>query len=126
MSTHQQVVERYWRAAADGDFDAVGELFTDDVVVEWPQSGERVRGKEACLNIFRSYPGGSPRFHELRRTMSGDELFIAEATVDYPDGKSYVQVGVFEFQGDKIAHEIDYFAEMIPAPEWRRQWVEVA
>ncbi len=120
----RDVLERYWQALSDGDFEAVGSLFSDDVVVEWPQSGERVRGKEACLSIYRSYPGGSPRFGQLSRILGRDDLWVAEAFVDYPDGKRYVVVAVVELADGKIAHEIDYFAEQLPAPEWRMQWVE--
>jgi ketosteroid isomerase-like protein len=118
------IVERYWRAMTDGDLRTVGELFTDDVLVEWPQSGERFQGKEKCLNLFANYPGGSPKLVELRRISGHGDVVVGEMVLDYPDGKRYDTVGIFEFRDGKIAHETDYFAEPFPVPEWRMQWLD--
>jgi len=123
-SDMRQTIERYWNAVNARDFDAVGEIFADDVFVEWPQSGERVRGKEACINVFANYPGGSPKLLGIRRVTGQGDLWVAETDVEYPDGKRYWTVGIFEFRDGKIVHEVDYFAEPFPAPEWRMQWVD--
>jgi len=120
----RQTIERYWNAVNARNFDAVREIFAEDVFVEWPQSGERVRGKEACINVFANYPGGSPKLLGIRRVMGQGDLWVAETDFEYPDGKRYLTVGIFEFRGGKIAHEVDYFAEPFPAPEWRMQWVD--
>ncbi len=123
-SSAREAIERYWQAANSLDFDVVRELFTDDVLIEWPQSGERVRGKEACINVFSSYPGGSPKLLGVRRVMGRDNFWLAEAELEYPGPQTYITVSVFEFTDGKISHEIDWFAEPFPAPEWRMQWVE--
>ncbi|MEX2546193.1 MAG: nuclear transport factor 2 family protein [Chloroflexota bacterium] len=123
-SSARAAIERYWQAANTQDFDAVRDLFTDDVLVEWPQSGERVRGKEACINVFSSYPGGSPKLLGVRRVMGRDNMWVAEAELEYPGPQIYITVSVFEFTDGKISHEIDWFAEPFPAPEWRMQWVD--
>ena len=118
------MVDRYWRAAGSRDFESVGDLFADDVLIEWPQSGERVRGKDNCIRVFTSYPGGSPKLIALRRVKGKDDLWMTETELEYPDGQRYITASMFEFQDGKIAHEIDYFALEMPAPEWRIQWVE--
>ena len=123
-TTAHQVIARYWAAANSRDFDAVREIFADDVLVEWPQSGERVRGKEACINVFSSYPGGSPKLIGVRRVMGRDDMWIAEAELEYPGPQTYFSVSVFEFRDGLISHEIDWFAEPFPAPEWRIPFVE--
>ena len=123
-SDHRQTLERYRRALGDGDLDAVGEIFAEDVVVEWPQSGERFRGKESCRNVFANYPGGSPKVLSIRRILGEGNLWITEAEMEYPDAKRYQTVGITEFRDGKIVHEVDYFAEPFPAPEWRMQWVD--
>ncbi len=123
-ATARDAVERYWRAADTQDFEVVRDLFTDDVLIEWLQSGERVRGKEACIKVFSSYPGGSPKFVGLRRVMGRDDLWLTEAELEYPGPQTFLTVSVFEFRDGRIAHEIDWFAEPFPAPEWRMQWVE--
>lgn len=123
-TTARDAIERYWQAADKQDFEAMGALFADDVLVEWPQSGERVHGKEACIKVFSSYPGGSPKFRGLRRVMGSGNFWLTEAELEYPGPQNYLTVSVFEFRDGKIAHEIDWFAEPFPAPEWRMQWVE--
>jgi hypothetical protein len=121
----REAIERYWQTADSQDFAAMGELFADDVLVEWPQSGERIHGKDACIKVFSSYPGGSPKFRGLRRVMGRDNLWLTEAELEYPGPQTYLTVSVFEFSEDgKIKHEIDWFAEPFPAPEWRMEWVQ--
>lgn len=121
---HKATLERYWRAIEARDFGAVRDIFADDVQVEWPQSGEHFKGKEACINVFANYPGGSPKVLGTRRMVGQGDHWTAEGEMEYPDGKRYQVVGIFEFRGGKIAHETDYFAEPFPAPEWRMQLVD--
>jgi ketosteroid isomerase-like protein len=117
-------IERYWQALSKGDMDTVRDIFADDVEVEWPQSGERFKGKETCLRIFSEYPGGSPKAMTVPRITGTGDMLVGEAELEYPDGKRYLSVGIFRFRDGKIARETDYFAERFPAPEWRMQWVD--
>lgn len=122
--TTAELVDRYLTALRGQDTKTVSELFAEDVEIEWPQSGEHFRGKERCLSIFGSYPGGSPKLVGVRRIRAADDLAVAEASMDYPDGKRYETVVIVEVRDGKIVHETDYFAEPFPAPEWRMQWVD--
>lgn len=117
------LIERYWRAAHAQDVDDLRQIFADDVAVDWPQSGEHFQGKEACINIFANYPGGSPRFLGLSRVLGEGSTWVAEADVMYPDQKKYMVVSIFQLADGRIAHETTYFAEPFPAPEWRKQWL---
>lgn len=121
---NRATIERYWKALGARDVDTVREMFADDVVGEWPQSGERFRGKEACMNVFANYPGGTPKLIGIRRVSGQGDYWVGEAELEYSDGKRYHTVGIFEFRDGKIVHEVDYFAEPFPAPEWRMQWVD--
>ena len=87
------------------------------------RSGERVRGKQACLNIARNYPGGTPQIRLGRISGAGDH-WVVEGTSRYPDGTDYHMVAVLELRDGLIARETDYFGPAYPAPEWRSQWVE--
>jgi hypothetical protein len=116
-----KLIDRYLRSASAQDFDDLHEVFTDDVAIEWPQSGEHFQGKEACVNIFVNYPGGSPRILGLNRLTGEGSVWVGEADIVYPDGRKWVVVGVYELRDGKIAHEVDYFAEPFPVPEWRKQ-----
>ena len=63
---NRATLDRTIDAMFRGDFDTATEALAEDGVVEWPQSGERITGREACLNVYRNYPGGPPSY-ELRR-----------------------------------------------------------
>jgi len=118
-----ELIEEHYERLLAGDEAAYSAIVHEDFVQEWPQSGERVRGKEACLNIARNYPGGPPQLTLGRVTGEGDH-WVVEATSRYPDGTDYHVVAVLELRDGKIARETDYFGPVYPAPDWRRQWVE--
>src|SRR3989337_2213022 len=108
-SDHRQTLERYWQGGSRRDFDAVREIFADDVIVEWPQSGERFVGKESCINVFANYPGGSPKVISIRRILGEGDLWITEAEMEDPHAKRYQTVGITDFRDGRIVHEVDYF-----------------
>lgn len=124
MSTdsNRRLIEEHVGALTRGDVDAVVRIIDDDFVQEWPQSGERLRGKQACTIVYRNYPGGPPT-GMLRRLVGSGDLWIAEVTMDYA-GKPVHGVFIFELRDGRLVRETDYFADPFAAPEWRVQWVE--
>jgi SnoaL-like protein len=104
-----------------GDWEAVGAAMADDAVVDYPQSGEQFVGRQACLNVYRNYPGGSPRY-ELQRITGGPDVFTIEARGDY-SGELVYLASIVEFRDGKISRQTDYFASAFAAPAWRSQWV---
>ena len=120
--TATDLITRYMSAASAQDMDDLHQIFADDVAIEWPQSGEHFKGKEACINIFMNYPGGSPRVDGIDRVTGEDTVWVAESKMTYPDQKTYMLVSIFELRSGKIVHEIDYFAEPFPVPEGRIQY----
>jgi hypothetical protein len=115
-------LERTIGAMFSGDWDTVGQAIADDAIVDWPQSGERLVGRQACLTVYRNYPGGSPRY-ELQRITGGPDVFTVEARGDY-GGETVYLTSIVEFRDDKIAKQTDYFASAFEAPAWRSQWVQ--
>ena len=120
--SNRRLIESHFDALERGDFDALANSITDDFIQDWPQSGERVRGKEACLNVFRNYPGGGPTAR-LRRVSGEGDLLVVEVDMDY-SGKPTHMVAIIELRDGKISRETDYWADPFPAPAWRSQWVE--
>ena len=116
-----QMVQQLWQLLEKQDWDAAGSLLHDDFVQEWPQSRERIRGRDNCMAINRNYPG-FPSQTPGRVIGSGD-LVTSEVVLDY-GGHIYHGVSIFEFRDGKIAKETDYFAQPFEAPQWRAQWVE--
>jgi ketosteroid isomerase-like protein len=107
-----------------GDWDMVGAVMADDAVVVYPQSGEQFVGRQACLNVYRNYPGGSPQY-ELERITGGPDVFTIEARGDYSGERVYL-TSIVEFRDGKISKQTDYFASAFEAPTWRSQWVQPA
>jgi ketosteroid isomerase-like protein len=104
------------------DLQALDEVFTEDVVMEWPQSGERIRGGSNRREIYRRFPS-LPAVTPRHTTGSGD-VWVLEATLDYGDGEPYQAVFIFSMRDGKIAKEVAYWSKPFPAPEWRAPWIE--
>jgi ketosteroid isomerase-like protein len=92
-----------------------------DFVMEMPQSGERIIGRENMRSMQEMYPG--PPSIELRRLVGSGDVWVVEARSDY-DGRIYRAVMIVEFRDGKIVRETRYYADPFEAPEWRAQLVE--
>ena len=97
------------------------ELRDADYVMEMPQSGERIRGRESMRSMQENYPG--PPSIELRRIVGSGDVWAVEMRSDY-DGRIYHVVMIVEFRDGKIVRETRYYADPFDAPEWRAEWVE--
>ena len=105
----------------------IPEMASEDMIQEWPQSGERIRGRDNIIAVNEHYEGatGSAPKMTLRRIVRPGQAWVAEGTIDYGDGTPVSLVAILETDADgKITRETDYFANPFEAPEWRRQWVE--
>jgi ketosteroid isomerase-like protein len=110
-------------AAINGrDHEVLDKVFTEDVVMEWPQSGERINGGQNRREIYSRFPS-LPKVTPRRITGSGN-VWVLEANLDYGEGDPYQCVFVFEMRGGLIAKEVAYWTKPFPAPAWRAPWVE--
>jgi ketosteroid isomerase-like protein len=105
---NRDTIKRYFQAVEQRDLDAMANLMHDDYTEEYPQSGEKIRGKHNARSILENYPGGLPNMIDHSYVVSGD-LGVMKMTLEY---------------GDKIKRARAYFGEPFEAPEWRAQWVE--
>ena len=81
----KQIIERFWETMQTNDFRAVGELLHDEYILEWPQSGEHIRGRENFVAINENYPAhGRWEFTVHRIVAEGDEVV---SDVEVTDGK---------------------------------------
>jgi len=111
---------RHWAASEAGDDDVEDEIYHDDAVLEYPQSGERIRGKHA----IRKTRGLLRNKHfSIRRVIGHGDLWITEYVISY-DGKPFHTVSIMEFRDTKVSRETQYFAEPFEPRPWRAQWVE--
>ncbi len=121
---NQAVVERLIACINDRRVEVMDELFLEDAVMDWPQSGEMVVGGDNRRGIYGAFPQ-LPTITPRRLLAAGD-LVVAEASLDYGGGPAYATVFIFEFRDGKIARETAYWSEPFEAPEWRSAWVQLA
>ena len=114
-------LDRHWAASDASDFQTEHDIYLEDAVLEYPQSGERIRGRRN-IQITRSKQPNKKRF-TVRRIIGRDDLWITEFILTYDTKPSYT-VSIMEFKGDKVARETQYFADPFEASRWRAQWVE--
>jgi hypothetical protein len=94
-------------------------------IMEMPQSGEAIRGRENLRRFQEAYPGGAPSLR-LRRVLVRDGLWVVEALYERGGGKVFDMVIILELKDGRIWRDRRYYAEPFEAPEWRAQWVERA
>ena len=114
-------LDQHWAASDANDFETEHRIYHEDAVLDYPQSGERTRGRSNIQSQRASQPN-KKRF-TVRRIIRGGGLWVTEFILTY-DAKPSYTVSVMEFRGDKVAWETQYFADPFPAPAWRAQWVE--
>lgn len=114
-------LDQHWAASDASDFETEHLIYHDDAVLEYPQSGERTRGR-ANIQAQRASQPNKKRF-TIQRIIGSGDLWITEYILTY-DGKPSYTVSIMEFQGDKVARETQYFADPFEAPPSRAQWVE--
>ena len=103
-----------------GDQDIAHEMYHDDAVLEFPQSGERFDG----LANFREWRSAYPAHVEFEVTnlRGGGDVWVAECAIRYGDTPWQPGLSILEFRGDKVARETIYVTEPWEAPEWRARW----
>jgi ketosteroid isomerase-like protein len=114
-------LDRHWAASDANDFETEHRIYHEDAVLEYPQSGERTRGRRNIQNQ-RAIQPSNKRF-TIRRIIGSGDLWVTEFVLTY-DGKPSYTVSVMEFRDDKVARETQYFADPFVAPAWRAQLVE--
>lgn len=112
----------HWQASAAGDINAEHDIYDDDVICDYPQSGERIFGR-INLQALRGHHPGKPSGFRIRRILGKGDTWVTEYTINYQEQQAYT-VSIMEFREDKVIHETQYFADPFEAPAWRSQWVE--
>ena len=117
-----EALTKHWHASAAGDANAEHDIYDDDAIGDYPQSGERILGRSNLQALRSHHPGKPPGFNVKRIPGSGD-LWITEYTITY-EGRPAFTVSIVEFHNGKVVHETQYFGDPFEAPAWRRQWVQ--
>jgi hypothetical protein len=114
-------LDRHWAASDASDFEAEHEIYHDDAVLEYPQSGERIRGRRH-IQASRAAQPNTKRF-TVRRVLGAANLWVTEFVLTYDGVPSYT-VSIMEFKDRKVARETQYFGDPFKPGPSRAQWVE--
>jgi hypothetical protein len=144
--TPREVIDAYVDAMNRGDWNLLRELLADDYVEDYPQSGERIRGRENAVLVRNAFPrddmstrpeqivgarmtvGGedrwalAPNFTAIKVESSGD-IVTSLVRAIYPDGPWYV-VFIGDVEAGRIHHATVVFGKVFDPPPWRAAWVE--
>lgn len=120
---HKKLVESFWETMATNDFYAASQLLHADYVLEWPQSGERIRGRDnfAAMNTF--YPAEGKWTFKINHITAEEELVVSDVSVS--DGTRQDRAITFSTIRDgKIWKQVEFWPDPFNALAWRAQWVE--
>ena len=119
---NRDILEHYHQVFFEHqDIDSIADVVHDDYLEEFPQSGERIRGKENVRKVYESYPA-LPSLIDYSYEVSGD-LAVIEMTLEYYGNRMNV-CEIVDFEDGKMKRLRGYFTEPFEAPEWRAHRVE--
>jgi len=113
----------YLTYSLQGKEDTASEIYTQDALVEFPQSGERFRGKEQFIPWRSEYPATSIEF-EVRAIRGAEDTWSVEGRARYGDGDFMAFVDILHFRGDLVDRETIYVADAFPPDESRAKFAE--
>ena len=117
-----EALNAHWHASAAGDLDSEHDIYADDAICDYPQSGERIIGR-SNLQALRGHHPDKPSGFDVRRIQGEGSLWVTEYAITY-NGRVAYTVSIMEFCNGKVIHETQYFSDPFDAPGWRSQWVE--
>ena len=119
-----QIVERFWRTMQTNDFKAAAELLHDDYVLEWPQSGERIRGRANFAAFNENYPAHGRWMFTIHRLVAEGNEVVSNVAVT--DGVVSARAITFStIRDEKIVHQVEFWPDPFDPPAWRVEWVEI-
>ena len=119
----KQIVEGFWAAMQRNDFKDAGKSLHDDYILEWPQSGERIRGRANFVVINESYPAHGRWEFTIHRILAEGNEVVSDVSVT--DGVVQARVITFSTIKDgKIFHQTEFWPDPFEPADWRVQWVE--
>lgn len=144
MVDHDELFARSLRLQNEGQWDRLGEVLTDDVIHEYPQSGETFHGISNVRAVLVNYPDLEPGSVDEASArvdatvqhwglMSGFTPVLVQGSgatgtavhrLTYPDGSTWWAVILYELRDGKYCRQTVYFAPEFEAPDWRAPYRE--
>ena len=114
-------LQQHWEASERGDIEAEHAIYAADAILDYPQSGERFRGRSR----IQAQRGGHPaeRHFTVRRITASSDLWVSECVITY-DGAPTYSVSIMEITDGLVTHETQYFADPFAAAPGRAALAE--
>ena len=93
-------LDQHWAASDANDFETEHLIYHEDAVLDYPQSGERTRGRRNIQGQRASQP--SKKRFTVQRIIGSGDLWVTEFILTY-DAKPSYTVSIMEFTGEKVA-----------------------
>jgi SnoaL-like domain len=118
-----EVVERFWELMRTNNFHSVGQVLSDDFVLDWPQSNERIRGRENFARMNEEYPAHGRWQFTINKIVANESEAVTDVSVT--DGvQNGRAITFFTIKGDQIARMLEFWPDPFPAAENRKHLVE--
>ena len=117
----RRALDAHWVASDADDFQAEHKIYHEDAVLEYPQSGERIRGRRN-IQASRAAQPNKKRF-KVQRILGAAGLWVTELVLAY-DGKPSYVVSIMELRDGKVDRETQYFSAAFEPGPSRARWVE--
>jgi hypothetical protein len=114
-------LDRHWAASDANDFETEHQIYHEEAVLEYPQSGERIRGRHN-IQASRAAQPNKKRFM-VSRILGAANLWVTEFVLSYDGVPSYA-VSIMEFEDAKVIRETQYFSDAFQPGASRAEWVE--
>jgi hypothetical protein len=114
-------IEEHWRASESGETEAEHAVYATDATLDYPQSGERFRGRATIAAQRGGHPAS--RHFTVRRISGSGSLWVSEVVITY-DGAPTHSVSIMEFADEQVVHETQYFEDPFQAPASRAALAE--
>jgi SnoaL-like domain len=117
-------VRELWELFEARAWETAGRRLADDFVCEWPNTGERFRGRDNFLAMNQAHP--APNWHIVIRRLVASGTQAAAEVIVTTDEAVDVCLGFYQVRGGQISYGVEYWTEIAdqPTPSWRAEWTE--
>jgi ketosteroid isomerase-like protein len=120
---NKQLLEKFWGTMETNDFFAAAQLLHDDFVLEWPQSSERILGRDNFAAINTNYPAEGKWHFTINHILAEGDMVVTDVTVT--DGKRIDRaITLSTILDGKIWRQVEFWPEPFETPIWRAQWIQ--
>jgi len=118
-----ELVRKYWERMNTNEFRSVGSLLSDEFILDWPQSNERIRGRDNLATMNEQYPAYGRWQFTVNTIVGNDSEAVSDVSVT--DGTQKARaISFFKVENGLISRMVEYWPDDFPAGEDRKPLTE--